>query len=325
MTDSGNSGATLRRFPYEYPALLIALALVMLTMLEFIQNQKWLVLICCLLSALIVGFSILRRAPKPEASPLYLLFYGLYLLWLGLSVLWACSGKFVLREFSKQLFCLPLVLFIFLLMPRKEAFIRKLLFLLSAIGAVYAFLSVDLASVGLTRGLMDLIPGFDASTTGFESGTRLTGIFSNANISAGLLALCIFLSLYLLESSENRRQQIFAAVFASLQAFTFLLNFSLGATGFFLVSVVVYLIFAGERRFHVFLRMLEIALPVLITVFLSFRFFEVDGSRRVIPLIAMLLPAFQGTGRPEKADVRYSCSRSGPHRSLRRCRNAASR
>lgn len=285
----GGSPAILRRFPFEYPALLLALALVMLTILQFIENQKWLILICCLLSALIAGIVLFgkgRRKPR-----LFFLLYAAYLLWLGLGVFWAVSGRFFLREYSKQLFVLPLMLFIFFLLPRKEASIRKLLFLLSAVGAFYAILSIDNATAGLSHSLLYLIPGFREAKTGYEAGTRLFGVFANGNISAGILAICIILSLYLLESSENRRQRVFAVIFAAFQAGTFLLNFSLGATGFFLLSMAVYLIFAGKRRFCVFLRMLEIALPVLVSVFLSFRFFEVSDSRRVLPLVTALLSA----------------------------------
>ena len=262
----------------------------MLTMLEFIQNQKWLVLLCTLSAFVIAGIAVLRKAGQ-EPPRLFYLVYGLYLFWLGLGILWACSGKFILREYSKQLLVLPLMLYVFFLLPRKESAIRRLLFLMSAMGAFFALLSVDIASARLSAGLLSLLPGFGSEFTGFESGTRLTSVFSNGNISAGLLALCIFLSLYLLESAENRRQRIFAAVFASLQAVTFLLNFSLGASAFFLVSVVVYLVFAGETRSSVFLRMLEIALPAIIAVFISFRFFEVTDGRRVIPLAAAVLSA----------------------------------
>ncbi len=284
------SAALRKNRSYEFPLLLLALALVMLTMLEFIQNQKWLILLCSLASALIAGISLFSR--KRKADPrLYFLLYGIHLLWLGLGVLWVCSGKLFLREYSKQLFALPLVLYIFFLLPRKEDAVRRLLFLMSAMGAFYALLSIDAASIGLSRGLLDLIPGFAEAFYGFERGTRLVGIFSNANISAGLLAICIFLSIYLLESAENRRQRIFASAFAALQAETFLLNFSLGATGFFLLSVIVYLIFAGERRSQVLLCMLEIALPTLVSVFLSFRFFDAAGGNSVIPLLAAILSA----------------------------------
>ena len=279
-----------RGIPYEYPFLLLALALVMLTLLEFYQNQKWLILICCILSVPIAGIAFFRKKSKDKPR-LFFLLHSVYLLWLGIGVLGAVSGRFFLKEFSKYLLALPLVLYICFFMPRKDTAVRKLLFLLSAIGAIYAVFSVDNATTGLSSGLLSLIPGFAGANTGFERGTRLTGIFSNGNISAGLLAICIFISLYLLESAKDRRQRVFAVVFSAFQSGTLLLNFSLGATGFFLVSVLVYLIFAGERRVGVFIRMLEIALPVLASVFLSFRFFEVSDSRKVIPLISAVLSA----------------------------------
>ncbi len=260
----------------------------MLTLLEFMQNQKWLILICCLLSVLFAAIPLFGKKHRKN-PPLFLLFYGAYLLWLGLGVFWAVSGSFFLREYSKHLLALPLALYILLLLPRKESSVRKLLFLLSAIGAFYAFLSIDNVTTGIFRPLLNLIPGFRFADTGYESGTRLFGIFSNGNISAGVLAICIFFSLYLLESAANRRQRVFAVIFAVLQASTFLLNFSMGATGFFLVSVVIYLVFAGEKRIRVLFRMLEIALPTVISVFLTFRFFEVSGSRKMIPMLAVLL------------------------------------
>ena len=282
--------AALSRIPYEYPALLLALALVMLNLMQFIQNQKWLVLICCILSVLLAGFPLFSRKVQTESRVFFILYAG-YLLWLSLGVIWAVSGKFFLREFSKHLVALPLVLFIFFILPRRESAVRKLLFVFSALGALYAFFSIDNASIGLFHRLLYRIPGFTGVESGYESGTRLIGIFGNANISAGLLAISIFLSLYLLESAETRRQRVFAAIFAAMQADTFVLNFSLGATGFFLISVIVYLCFAGNRRSSVFLRMLEIAVPALLAAFLSFRFFEVNDGRAAIPVIAAVLCA----------------------------------
>ncbi len=246
-------GASRGKLPFEYPALLLALALVMLTVLEFIENRKWLILVCCLPSAVIAGIALLGKAQRRKPR-LFFLLYGFYLLWLALGVFWAVSGRFFLREYSKQLFTLPLMLYIFFLLPRREGSVRKLLFLLSAVGAFYAILSIDNATVGLSHALLYLIPGFREANTGYESGTRLFGLFANGNISAGTLAICIIFSLYLLESAENRRERVFAVVFASLQASTFLLNFSLGASGFFLLSVIVYLAFAGMASTAVLIR-----------------------------------------------------------------------
>ena len=278
-----------QRLGFEIPALLLGDAFALLTLLQFLQNHTWLVLLCCLLSVLLCLLALKPGARKeglPAAAAILVLFF----LWMAVSLLWASSGKFFLREFSKRLYCLPLALFIFLRMPRKEEAVRKLLLVLSAAGAVFALLSVDMASLKLCRDLLGLFPGFNPAAVGFETGTRLTGIFGNANISAGLLGICIFFSLYLMESGRTAFQRGFAAACAALMAFTFLLNFSLGATGFFLVSVIVYLVCAGEHRLRVLLRMVEVALPAAACVFLSFRAFEGAGGS-VIPLLAAVFCA----------------------------------
>jgi len=277
-----------RSAPFELPALGLALVLSLLNLWEFIQNRKGLIILCCVLTLALCAAALIRRRPGDGVTSFMLLF-GAYLLWMAVSVIWAGAGKFFLREFSKQLFALPLVVFILFFLPREEAQLRKLLLTLSALGAVFALLSVDVASVGISRGLLGLLRGFSSLDTGFESGTRLTGIFANGNISAGLLALCLFFSFYLLESAETRFQRVFAAVCGAFQAFVFLLNFSMGATGFFAVSVLVYLLCAGETRLSAFLRMLELALPTAAAVFLSFRFFEADGAKLAIPFAALLL------------------------------------
>ena len=271
-------------------AFLLALAFVPLSMLQFIQNRKWLILLCCLASAGLCLTSLLQKKRK-ESLSLFLPLFAAYLLWLGLSVLWAASGKFFLREYSKQLFVLPAVLFLLLFLPRQERAVGRVLFLLSAIGALFAVFSIDLASSRLSYGLFSLIPGFGAGNTGFESGTRLTGIFANGNISAGTLGLCLFFSFYLMDAGETPAERTLAAVFASLQATTFLLNFSLGATGFFLVGVLIYLLSAGKDRSGALLHMLAVALPTLAAVFLSFPCFEASGFRRMVPLLCAALAA----------------------------------
>ena len=286
-----SSGAAIRGrgLGFEIPALLLGDAFALLTLLQFQQSQNWLVLLCCLASVLLCVLALKAKAPKeglPAAAAVLVLFF----LWMAGSLLWASSGKFFLREFSKRLYVLPLALFIFLRMPRTEDAVRRLLLVLSAAGAVYALLSVDAASLKLSSDLLNAFPGFDLADVGFEKGTRLTGIFSNANISAGVLGICIFFSLYLIISGQTPLQRSFAAAFGALQAFTFLLNFSLGASGFFLVSVIVYLVCAGKQRIRVLLRMVEIALPAAAAVFLSFRAFEAEGLRAV-PLLAAFLCA----------------------------------
>ena len=270
--------------------LLLGLGFALLCLAHFVQTQTWLILLCCALSAVLCVLALVKARPR-EGLPLVAAVLLLFLVWMGLSVLWANSGKLFLREFSKRLVALPLLLLILLWLPRTEKSIRRLLLLLSAAGSAYALMSVDAATLRICTGVFFRFREFAAMDTGFEAGTRLTGIFGNANISAGLLAICLFFSLYLMGSGKTRGQRGLAAALGALQAFTFLLNFSLGATGFFLLCAILYLVCAGEKRIEAFLRMLELALPTLCFVFLSFRFFERGGALLAVPLLAMVLNA----------------------------------
>ncbi len=278
------SGGSRKELFFLLIVILAAVAFVFLGMLQFIQNQKWLILLLCLLSAALLAASLWGRRKK-EPFTAFLPLFAAYLLWMGLSLLWAASGKFFLREYSKQLFALPLVLFVLLYLPRRESAVRKLLTFLSAVGAAFALFSIDLASLRLSYGFFSLIPGFIMGDVGFESGTRLTGIFSNPNISAGLLGICLFFSIYLMSTGKSLTERISAAVFTSFQATTFLLNFSLGASGFFLLSTAVYLLCAGRERLAALLHMLAAALPSLAAVFFSFSAFEAEGARLALPLL----------------------------------------
>ncbi|MBR2716812.1 MAG: O-antigen ligase family protein [Oscillospiraceae bacterium] len=286
----GSAAAEAPKRSFELPALLLGLVFALLTLWDFVQTQKWLILVCCLASVVLCALALTKGRLR-KGLTLLAAAYALFFLWMAAYILWANSGKLFFREFSKRLYVLPLLLLITLYLPRSAAAVRRLLLVLSTAGAVYALLSVDMATLGLAAPLLNLIPEFFTLNTGFEIGTRLTGIFGNPNISAGLLAVCIFFSLYLIDTGERRFQRGYAAALAALQAYTFLLNFSLGATGFFLLCVLLYLLCAGEKRMDAFLRMLEIAVPTVIAVFLSFRCFERYDILILVPLIAAVLDA----------------------------------
>ena len=209
------------------------------------------------------------------------------MIYLGFSVIWASTGKFFLKEYTKLLIALPVYLIILLFVRKTETAVRRVLLVLSCSGALFALLSVDTATLKLTEGFLRfLIPDMRLVDTSFEAGTRLTGLFGNANILAGVLGICIFLSIYLVESAESKGSRAFCSVLLSLQAFTFLLNFSLGASGFFAVCVIVYLIFAGKARSSVLLRMLQTAIPTVIFVFIAFPCFSTSGGKLAVPLLA---------------------------------------
>ena len=243
-------------------------------------------LCACLLSLLLLA--LYRRGKQSSRMNLPVLSLLAYLALAAVSVCWATSGKFFLKEYAKLLFALPLYLFIVLYLPRTEAAIRRLLLVLTGAGALFALLSVDMATLCLTKPALLLLPNFASVNTGFEIGTRLTGLFGNPNILAGLLGISIIFTVYLLESAETKWQRAYAAFIFALQTYTFLLAFSLGASGFFLVAVAIYLLCAGPRLGSVLLRMLGAAIPTVGFVFLSFSYFEASGAALAVPLAADL-------------------------------------
>lgn len=212
----------------------------------------------------------------------------IYLVFSGLTAFWAMSGKFFLQEYSKIFVAGCLFVAVLVCRRFEKGTLSRLMGIIAGLSALIAALSVEAASTGLSQSLLHLIPGMSSVSMGFEEGTRLTGILGNANISASILALGIFYSLSLMGSSQQTKQRGVYAALLSLNAFAFLLSFSMGAMACFAVAVVLYLVFSGKAWISVLIRMLAAALPTLVFAFAAFPFFNREGVVVVIPVIAMV-------------------------------------
>lgn len=210
-----------------------------------------------------------------------------YVLFSGISIFWAMSGKFFLREYSKIFIAATIFLFIMLgnRFGRTEA--RRVYAVISGVSAIYAILSCEAATGGLTVKLLSLFPSLRSVDVGFESGTRLTGIFANANISATIFGIGILCGIALLCEAQERSDRVIGAVLLTCNAYVFLLSFSMGGTFAFAVGVIAYLVFAGAERSSALIRMLEVAVPTLVAVFIAFPFFESEDGTRLLPLLIM--------------------------------------
>ncbi len=261
---------------------LLCLAFTMLGYLHFAGlGSKWITLAALL--GIIVMLALRGREKRCTLPTLLLCAYALFS-WL--TVFWAMAGKFHLREFSKVITALAVFFFIALRERMDRAFARRVMGIVSGVSALYAFLSVEAASIGLSR---LVLPGAGGIEMGFN-GARMNGIFGNANIEASIFAIGIFFSLALLCGAAEKRERILFAVTLSFNAFAFLLAFSMGAIVCFAAAVLVYLVAAGKSRGAVLVRMLEAAAPTLVFVFLAARFFNRDGLA-FVPLTLMLLNA----------------------------------
>lgn len=259
----------------------LCLALAVLGLLHFGGiGTKWLTLLAGIgvIALLVLG----DRKRIWNLPSLLLLGYAAFS-WV--TIFWAMSGKFHLREGSKIL----IAVFFFLLVAMHgrfdRAFARRVMGVIAGISALYALLSVEAVSTGLTKTLLVRLPMWDTEKIMFQN-SRLNGIFGNANIEASIYAIGIFCAIALVCGAEKKWQRALWAAAAAVDALAFLLVFSMGAMACFAAAVVVYLIFAGKGRVAALLRMLEAAVPAFMCGFAAFALF---GSGRVGLVLPVLL------------------------------------
>ena len=256
------------------------LALAVLGLLHFGgAGTKWMTLLAGLgvIALLLLG----DRKRIWNAPSLLLLGYAAFS-WV--TIFWAMSGKFHLREWSKIL----IAVFFFLLVAMHKkfdgAFARRVMGVIAGISAIYALLSIEAVSTGLTKTLLARLPALDAEKIVFQN-SRLNGIFGNANIEASIYAIGIFCAIALVCGAERKWQRILFTVTLSVSAFAFLLVFSMGAIACFGAAVAVYLVCAGKGRCAVLLRMLSAAVPTLVCGFIAFALLNSERSALVLALL----------------------------------------
>lgn len=206
------------------------------------------------------------------------------------SGLWCNFGDYAASESLKML--IALTVFGLVLSRTKQEKVTGLLWALNGVIAVIALLCVDAGSCQiLSRGfctLMELLrSGYDVATMGYEAGIRITGIYSNANVSGGVIAFGLILSLYLHQTAECEKGRMAALYMAGLEAVSFFFAFSMGAMGAFAVTCLVYVACAGKgKRLPLFLLMLEC---VAVTVVLAMVSASSLGTGSPLPLLMALV------------------------------------
>lgn len=265
---------------FAWVTVALCLALAVLGVLHFGGiGTKWLTLLAGIgvIALLVLG----DRKRIWNLPSLLLLGYAAFS-WV--TIFWAMSGKFHLREWSKIL----IAVFFFLLVAMHKkfdgAFARRVMGAIAGISAIYALLSIEAVSTGLTKTLLARLPALDAEKIVFQN-SRLNGIFGNANIEASIYAIGIFCAIALVCGAEKKWQRILFTVTLSFSAFAFLLVFSMGAIACFIAAVAAYLIFAGKGRSAALLRMLSAAVPTLVCGFIAFALLNSERSALVLALL----------------------------------------
>ena len=261
-----------------YPYLLPVLLFLAVTAISR-QFAAGFAAVCLLLVLGRTPLGRLRRRFSPLTAAVVL--YSLVYLASGL---WCRFGGYAAKESGKML--IALAVFGLVLARTQEDKLSKLLWALNGVLAVVSFLCIDASAWQLpTRGFSALMKLFRSSysldTMGYESGVRITGIFSNANVSAGLIAFALLLSLYLYKTAQCEKGRVVAAVVLGVEALAFFLSFSMGAMAAFAVTCLVYVLCTGKgSRLPLFLLMLEC---VVVTVVCAFAAYPFLGTGSILP------------------------------------------
>lgn len=267
-----------------WPTILLSVVLAFLGLVCFAGHYKYLTLAA---AAVAIYLLTSRDLSRLRSIPAMLLL--LYVVFAGLTRFWAISGKFFLIEFSEIFIAATAFLAVMLCKKFDRQAVRRIMLIIVGVSTIYSVLSVEAATLGFSKRIISVIlPSMVEIGTGFEAGTRLTGIIGNPNVLSSIVALGIIFSISLLCGEENERLRPVYAGVTAINAFAFLLLFSMGGTACFVIAVLSYLIFAGKNRASALVRMLECALPTLLWVFVAFPFFNRTGAVVVIPLAAML-------------------------------------
>lgn len=256
---------------------------------------KIMALVLAALSLLLIA---IRRNFLRERLFLPLLALSLFVIMDGVSTFYAISGKFALREFLKVLSAFCLVLLILTLSPLHEKRPgTRAAAAIAVCGALGSLASIDLFSTRLISGgmlgFLSLFTDEYKWLNGVEVGTRMTSMFTNPNIFAGFSGIAALLSLGLTGEAEKRGERCFYLALLYLNALAFLLAFSLGASIFAFVSLLMFLfLLPREKRGGSLILMLETLLLVVISAGLvsttSFR--EWNGIQP-IPLTCAIVGA----------------------------------
>lgn len=191
---------------------------------------------------------------------------------LGFMVMTACAavyssfGSYAAAEFYKYLSAFSLALILLARFEKKH--VPGLLWGFAAVSAVISLLCIGGASgSGFYDGFVRLMEALGGNYSDIQQdvwGTRVSGIYNDANVSASILALGSLVGLHLADREQVRWKKVLACVLLGVSAMGFFLSMSRGGILFFALALLVWIIAAGKgNRLPLFFRMFFSAVTVV--------------------------------------------------------------
>lgn len=236
-------------------------------------------------------FADKQRVKRLLTPPAFAVFA--YMLLAGLSTLYARSGKFAIAEFACLLAAFAVFLVIVLHAKDSKTAFRRIAAVLASAAAPVGVLSIDAASCNILmrpfRVLMEAI-GSGYGNTGSYFYSRLHTIFGNPNIYAGLMSIACLLSLWLALTAESRKQKILCTILLMVNAVSYLLAFSMGSLGVFVVACLLMLALSPkEQRTGLFLLLVQTSVVALVVGAISVNGFGDTVTGSPLPMLMLVL------------------------------------
>ena len=238
-------------------------------------------------SAVFLAYSRLRDQVRPPLAAL-----GLLVLMDAVSCLYTAAGRFAVYEFLRVLaaFCIALILL-------SICNARQIAVVLTGGAAISSLISIDMLATRLLSGpvlaSLGKISGDYQNLPGVEPGIRLTSMFLNPNVFAGMIGIAVLLGLGLVTGTEDRRVRAVHLVCLFINSLAFLLAFSMGAIVAIAVAFPAYLLLEQKgRRIRLLVLMAETLLVTLLMAFpISLTSFSAWDGIRPVPIVCLVVGA----------------------------------
>ena len=244
--------------------LMVVLYSVLLLLAMTVQTGTVSMLLCGLALLSLLGKKPLFRFEQRLSVPVLglLVFAIVY----GAAAIYSPFGVSAKSEFYKFIAAFSLAVILLARFERKH--VPGLLWGAASVSTVIALVSLDMSCgrvlFGSFNALMNALGTDYTSALQESAAARVNGLYNDANVTAALFSLALFVALYLLQNSTCVWRCLAASLLAGVNAVSLLLTGGRGALLCFAAACIVWLIAERANRVGLFLLLLEAAVTMIV-------------------------------------------------------------
>lgn len=243
---------------------MVVLYSVLLLLAMTVQTGTVSMLLCGLALLSLLGKKPLFRFEQRLSVPVLglLVFAIVY----GAAAIYSPFGVSAKSEFYKFIAAFSLAVILLARFERKH--VPGLLWGAASVSTVIALVSLDMSCgrvlFGPFNALMNALGTDYTSALQESAAARVNGLYNDANVTAALFSLALFVALYLLQNSTCVWRCLAASLLAGVNAVSLLLTGGRGALLCFAAACIVWLIAERANRVGLFLLLLEAAVTMIV-------------------------------------------------------------